>query len=77
MAEVMSFKEDTIEWRQTMERRANVKNSKELTPSKFFEKHGFVKLVTIEDFKAFDDRLKTDAQFHKDFVSFRGSKTFN
>lgn len=74
MAEFMSFKEDMIEWRQTMERTANVKSSNEITPSKFLEEHGLTKLITVEDFQTFDNRLKMDADFHKDFVSFRGKK---
>ncbi|KAK0169406.1 hypothetical protein PV328_012095, partial [Microctonus aethiopoides] len=46
MAEFMLFREDMIEWRQTMECRANVKSKNEITPSKFLEEHGLTKLIT-------------------------------
>ncbi|KAK0071412.1 hypothetical protein PV325_012993, partial [Microctonus aethiopoides] len=68
MAEFVTFKEDMIEWRQTMERRTNVKNNNEVTPRQFLEKHQLNKLKTIEDFKAFDCSLKMDAEFHQDFL---------
>lgn len=57
------------ELRYTLERFLRTDGCR-ITTNTFVEKYDFEKIRSIDDFRAFDNRLKDDEDFRNDFVSF-------
>lgn len=70
MIEIQALKHEIQDLRHTLERCMKDKIERVVTPNVFTEKYGFTKLLTAADFESFDSRLKTEPEFHEDFVRF-------